>query len=54
MKAAHTGPLSPGSRGEDEGEEFKRIRLGSTLTLSLQNGEATQCAFGGSKAFSQT
>jgi hypothetical protein len=58
MKTAHTGCLSPCSRGEDEGEGFKRIRLGSTLTLplplSLQNGEAAQYARGGSKAFSQT
>jgi hypothetical protein len=54
MKTAHTGCLSPCSGGEDEGEGFKRIRLGSTLPLSLQNGEAAQYARGGSKAFSQT
>ncbi len=34
--------LSPYSRGEDEGEGFEQIRTGSTLTLSLRKGEATQ------------
>jgi hypothetical protein len=56
MKTAHTRRLSPCSREEDEGEGFKPIRLGATLTLplSLKNGEATQHARGCSKAFSRT
>ncbi len=41
---ACTNRLSHCSRGEDEGEGFKRTRPKSTLTLtlSLRNGEATQ------------
>jgi copper oxidase (laccase) domain-containing protein len=34
--------LSPSARGEDEGEGFERTCRGSTLTLSLGKGEATQ------------
>jgi hypothetical protein len=46
MKARCTFRLSPWSRGEDEGEGFKRTRHGSPLTLplSLEKGEATQHA----------
>jgi hypothetical protein len=56
MKMVFRDCLSPCLRGEDEGEGFKRIGLGSNLTLrlSLQNAEATQQAHGCSKAFSQT
>ena len=41
--------LSPRDRGEDEGEGFERTRLGSTLPLSLVEGEATQDALGRAK-----
>src|SRR6202035_301393 len=38
--------LSPSKRGEDEGEGFECTDLGSTLPLSLVEGQATQDARG--------
>src|SRR4029077_10757501 len=46
--------LSPSKRGEDQGEGFERTDPGSTLTLPLTKGEATQDSRGHAKNSEKT